>query len=72
MFFLNNMPPGTANVSTAVTLAELRHTHTGPSTVFDVWAGKPLPPLAAGATVIHTAAIGEQDSVFLLVSPQQE
>jgi hypothetical protein len=72
VFFLNNMPPGAANVSATVALAELNYTHTGPSAVFDVWAGKPLPPLAAGATAIHTAAIGEQDSALLLVSPQQE
>jgi hypothetical protein len=70
VFVLNNMPPGAANISTTVSLAELNYTHTGASAVFDVWAGRALPSLAAGATAIETAPIGEQDSTFLLISPQ--
>jgi hypothetical protein len=59
-----------ANVSTTVSLAELNYTHTGASTILDVWApDKPPRALAVGATMVDTGPIGEHDSTFLLISP---
>ena len=70
VFVLNNMPADAANVSATVSLTDLNYTHTAEvSTVLDVWGGKMLAPLPAGATNLHTAAIGAQDSVLLLISP---
>jgi hypothetical protein len=70
LFILNNLPTGSATISTVVSLAELNYTHGGASDVFDVWSGVALPPLPAGSTELHTAAIDSYDSTFLLITPQ--
>jgi hypothetical protein len=70
LFVLNNLPAGSDNISSIVPLANLNYTHTGPSEVFDVWAGAALPPLPAGTTTVPTSAINSYDSTFLLITPQ--
>ena len=70
VFVLNNLPTGSTTVASTVLLAELNYSHAGPSTVFDVWAGKALPSLLAGATEVPTPAIDSYDSTFLLITPQ--
>lgn len=73
VFLLNNLPVGSSNVSATISLAELNFSHGtsagASSSVFDVWAGKALPPLPAGSTELHTTAIGSHDSALLLITP---
>jgi hypothetical protein len=74
VFILNNLPIGSSNISSVVTLAELNytaaHAAAGGSEVLDVWSGEALPPLEAGATELHAAAIGSYSSTFLLITPR--
>ena len=46
----------------------MRYTHSGASTVLDIWTGKARPAAALGGT-LNTDAFGPHDSRFSLISP---
>jgi hypothetical protein len=57
------------NITVAFNATEIRYTHSGASTVLDIWSGKKT-AAAAGSSSFNTGAIGPHGSVFYLISPQ--
>eukprot|EP01047_Picozoa_sp_COSAG01_P068476 COSAG01_NODE_9906_length_2304_cov_2.481633_1_plen_350_part_00 len=68
---INNMAPGTPNVSVTINLTAVRHGHVGASSVFDIWSQEVIGAVPAGTTTFDApSSISSHDSLFYLFEPK--